>query len=236
MHDGIHIVLCNTKHSTNIGFTCRAMKTMGLTKLRLVAPAQALDPMAVASTAVHAFDVFEGAEHFDSVADAVADIDMVVATTRRTGKRRTPLVLTARELPTFLETRSPASTAILFGNEEHGLTTEQVQEASAIVSIPTSPAFPSLNLSHSVQVLSYELFSLIDGRPRSRGASRESRRNSAREFVDAMAERGMFVQGDPDEYGRFLSDMLERAAVTDGELKRLSALFRKLLHHKSNAD
>ena len=120
----------------------------------------------------------------------------------------------------------------MFGNEEHGLSTEQVQKASGIVSIPSSPDFPSLNLSHSVQIISYELFGLVDDRPRARKASKKSREDVAKDLVSDMDARGMFVQNDPDEYRRFVSDILERAAVTDGELERLRALFRKLIHHR----
>jgi tRNA (cytidine32/uridine32-2'-O)-methyltransferase len=156
MLDSIAIVLVGTQHPGNIGSTARAMKTMGLNDLRLVAPEKYPDIQANAMAA-GADDVLENAKVYERLEDAIADCRLVLGCTAR--RRGVPLP----EYPPrdaaalLLEGARSAPVALLFGRERTGLTNEELQRCQAAVHVPANPEYSSLNLAQAVQVLSYEL-------------------------------------------------------------------------------
>jgi tRNA (cytidine32/uridine32-2'-O)-methyltransferase len=156
MLDAIAIVLVRPQHPGNIGSAARAMKTMGLSDLRLVQPDRYPDLQANA-LAAGADDVLERAQVFDRLEDAIADCRMVMGSTAR--RRGVPLPEHApREAAhVVLESARNGRVALLFGCERACLTNEELQHCHAAVRIPANPEYSSLNLSQAVQVLCYEL-------------------------------------------------------------------------------
>lgn len=156
MLDAIAIVLVGTQHPGNIGSTARAMKTMGLSDLRLVQPELFPDIQANAMAA-GADDVLERARVFDRLEDAIADCRLVLGCTAR--RRGVPLPEYGPRDAASLLLQSAASgpVALMFGRERTGLTNEELQRCQAAVHIPANPEYSSLNLAQAVQVLSYEL-------------------------------------------------------------------------------
>ncbi|MBF0310958.1 MAG: RNA methyltransferase [Magnetococcales bacterium] len=156
------VILDRPTQPGNIGAVARAMKNMGLSRLRLVAPAQFPHPEAVAF-ASGAQDLLAGAEVFESVTQAIADIHWLVATsTRNRGQRQR--IVTPRELAGLMLDR-PAGQRIgwLFGTERTGLETRDLERADLICHIPTAAAYTSLNLAQAVLLLAYE-WMLAEGR------------------------------------------------------------------------
>jgi tRNA/rRNA methyltransferase len=151
----IRIVLCRPSHPGNIGAAARAMKTMGLADLRLVAPERY--PAAEADwMATNAIDVLRAATMHASLADSIRDCVAAFAMSAR-----------PREWsPQVLDVRSAAARAVelegdvafVFGNETAGLTNEEMFACQFLVHIPASLEFSSLNLAQAVQVVAYELF------------------------------------------------------------------------------
>lgn len=156
MLDNIRIVLINTSHPGNIGSAARAMKTMGLSQLYLVAPLQYPHDKAkeMASGAV---DILEQATVVDTLDEALADCTLVVGTSARMRAIPWPL-FTPREMAEKVK-QEPASsqTAILFGREQTGLTNEELQRCNFHIHIPANPSYSSLNIAAAVQVIAYEL-------------------------------------------------------------------------------
>ena len=157
--DNIDIVLVHTSHSGNIGGAARAMKNMGLTRLTLVAPLEYPAPEAT-WRAASAVDVMENARVVETLEEAIADCQFVVGTSAR--ERRIPWpVLDPREsadkVLDQLEQVADAQIALVFGREDSGLTTDELQRCQYHVHIPSMPDFSSLNLAAAVQVLAYEL-------------------------------------------------------------------------------
>jgi tRNA (cytidine32/uridine32-2'-O)-methyltransferase len=156
MLDRIRIVLVNTSHPGNIGSAARAMKTMGLSDLYLVAPAQFPHPKA-REMAVDAADVLENAVVVNTLSEAIADCTLVIGTSARMRTIPWPL-LTPREMAHKIKQEAPTSeTAILFGQEQSGLTNEELQRCHLHMQIPANPHYSSLNLAAAVQVVAYEL-------------------------------------------------------------------------------
>jgi tRNA/rRNA methyltransferase len=154
--DRIRVVLSRTSHPGNIGAAARAMKTMGLRDLWLVAPEAFPDEVATAR-ASGAADVLESARVVDTLQEALADTVFSAALTARRRELSLPR-MQARDAAREIVARSgDGIVALVFGNETSGMTNEEVGLCSLPVTIPTDPDFSSLNLGAAVQVLSYEL-------------------------------------------------------------------------------
>jgi len=154
---GIRIVLVAPSHPGNIGAAARAMKNMALSELVLVQPKQFPHPEATAR-ASGADDVLTAARVVESLAEALAGCGYVAATTAR-DRDQYFRVVDLRDAALHLVAaarRSPA--AVVFGAERTGLTNEELESAHALIRIPASAAYPSLNLAMAVQVVAYELF------------------------------------------------------------------------------
>ena len=152
----VRIVLVGTTHPGNIGAVARAMKNMGLSELRLVRPRYFPHEDATAR-ASGAEDVLQAAQVADSLGAAVADCHFVVGASARPRTIGWPTLM-PRECAARLTRESRSGhVAAVFGPEKAGLTNEDLDLCHALVTIPTSPDFSSLNLAMAVQVLTYEL-------------------------------------------------------------------------------
>ncbi|MBL0351881.1 MAG: RNA methyltransferase [Candidatus Dechloromonas phosphoritropha] len=152
----IRVVLCRPSHPGNIGAAARAMKTMGLTDLRLVEPRKFPDPEADAR-ATGAVDVLESAKISESLPEALAGAVFVVALSARRRDLGPPSGQPREMVARLLAHAGQGQVALVFGNETVGLTNVEIQQCHAAVSIPANPEFSSLNLGAAVQVLSYEI-------------------------------------------------------------------------------
>lgn len=153
----IRIVLVGTQHPGNIGSAARAMKTMGLHRLVLVAP-ERFPHREAEALAAGALDLLEAAQRFDTLAEAVADCGLVIGCTARV--RRIALDEAGpRGTATRIgdEARRGNEVALVFGRERTGLENAELQLCHAAVTIPANPGYSSLNLAAAVQVLAYEL-------------------------------------------------------------------------------
>jgi tRNA/rRNA methyltransferase len=155
----IRIVLCRPSHPGNIGSAARAMKTMGLTDLRLVAP-ERYPAKEATWMATNAGDVLEKAVVHDSLLDAIKDCTATFALSAR-GREWSPQVLDVRSAA-GQATRIEGTVAFVFGNEMAGLTNEEMFACQYLVHIPASKEFSSLNLAQAVQVVAYELHMAVD--------------------------------------------------------------------------
>ena len=231
----IEIILCDTQDGANIGSVCRAMKTMGLSHLTLVTD-RIYDEDRVKTLALHAFDLYENRKEFQDLGDAVADSVLSVAATRRVGKGRKTSRVSPEELAERIaNTPSPeGKVSIVFGCESNGLSDEQVRQCSMIVTIPTSDAFPSLNLSQAVQIIAYTLFRRLNeyapADPAESGnvVSTERIAKATETCKSALEELGYFKNDEERAFTtEFLCSVLARAALTEGEVKRVEKIFTK---------
>jgi tRNA/rRNA methyltransferase len=150
----VRIVLSRTTHPGNIGAAARAMKTMGLARLYLVAPKIFPDPQA-AAMAAGADDVLASARICATLEEALAD---TVFATAMTARRRELAAEPLWVREAMAETAAVAGeVAIVFGNETAGLTNEELALCPRWAMIPCNPAWTSLNLAAAVQVACYEL-------------------------------------------------------------------------------
>ncbi len=152
----IRFVLVATSHPGNIGATARAMKTMGLTELVLVAP-RIFPSEEATAMAAGADDVLASARVVATLAEAIADCRTVYGLTPK--RRAVPLPeYTPRDVaPRARAEAANGDVAFVFGTERIGLTNADVERCHATINIPADPTFDSLNLAQAVQVMAYEL-------------------------------------------------------------------------------
>lgn len=161
----IRVVLVGTQHPGNIGSAARAMKTMGLSRLHLVAPERY--PHAEAGAlAAGAGDVLEAARVHATLAEAVADCGLVLGCTARSRRIALDELAPAAAASRAVDAASGGhAVAIVFGRERTGLDNDELQLCHAAVHIPADPEYSSLNLAAAVQVLAYELrLAMLGGR------------------------------------------------------------------------
>ncbi|WBG90473.1 tRNA/rRNA methyltransferase [Pantoea piersonii] len=154
------LILVSPARAENIGAAARAMKTMGFSELRIVASDAWQDP-AARRVAHGAGDILDNLRTFDSLNDALADIDFSVATTARSRAKfryyATPQQVEAQ----LLEKRQWVnSMALVFGREDSGLTNEELDQVDLLTGIPMAQDYPSLNLGQAVMVYCYQLSAL----------------------------------------------------------------------------
>ena len=152
----LRIILVGTQHPGNIGSAARAMKTMGLSRLVLVAPEKAPDRDTHAMAA-GADDLVEAAPVFATLAEAVADCRWVLGCTARSRRIQLEPLHPREAARRAVVATASGPVALVFGRERTGLDNDELQLCHAAVHIPSDPAFSSLNLAAAVQVVSYEV-------------------------------------------------------------------------------
>ena len=227
--ENVRIVLVRPRDPRNVGAACRAMKCMGISSLAIV-PEGILDPEQARVLAHNATEVLDGALVYADLADAVKDAVLVAGTTRRRGKNRKYFTLFPEQLGQRIAATQGGTVAVVFGNEETGLTDDELALCHLAVTIPTSPQLPSLNLSHAVQVVCYEIF-------RARSAGRltpfspigvEALDELVSVITRSLKSIGFFTLVGPRQMGIFFHDILGRAGLSVNEARRLEVTFRKI--------
>ena len=152
----IRIVLVETKHPGNTGATARAMKTMGLSDLVLVRPAQ-FPAVEATARATGAADILAQATVYPDLTEALSDCVFVLGASARVRGVAPDITSPPAAMTRLLQESREYPCALVFGREDRGLTNDELQLCHAQVCIPASPEFSSLNLAAAVQVLCYEL-------------------------------------------------------------------------------
>ena len=154
----IRIVMVNTTLPANIGSALRAMKTMGLSELVLVAPKTYPHPD-IDALAAGATDLIEKIKIVESLEEAIADCHLVFGTSARSRTIPWPLldVRPAAEKSVHAVIEKQQRVAIIFGREDRGLTNEELALANYHVTIPVNPDYGVLNVAQAIQIVCYEM-------------------------------------------------------------------------------
>jgi len=176
----------------------------------------------IGARAVHAADIWENAEIFNSLEEAIRDRTLVIGTTRRRGRRRKRITMTPSETAEFLKNH-PGNAALVFGNERTGLEDDELNLCSLASHIPANDEFPSLNLSHAVMVYAYELFRTLTETEDStvKGQwiplDQETINFLVKKLTDRLKDLGFYKQPGREEQERFYRDLFSRAGLTERE-------------------
>jgi tRNA/rRNA methyltransferase len=235
------IILSHPQLGENIGAAARAMANFGLTDLRLVAPRAGWPNAKAVAMAAGAAQLVEAGRVFATVAEALGDLNFILATTaRERGIARE--MLTPAEAARRLRSTSARGekTGILFGNERAGLDNDEISLCDAVITIPTAD-FASINLAQAVLIASYEWFRAGDETPPTRFERGPLQRKPTRaELVQTFEhlEHELLASGflyPPDKVGamrRAIRATIHRARLTYQETQTLRGMIVALTKGK----
>ncbi len=158
--ENLSIILNKPKHSGNIGSVARCAKNMGIQNVIVVSPLNT-DREKIEQLATHfAMDIVEKIKYFDSLAEALSTFQYVVGTTGRSGDTslKRSMVYPAIMAEKVADVSQKNEVALVFGPEDRGLTNDELKYCDMLVKIPTSDDLKSINLSHAVMIICYEIF------------------------------------------------------------------------------
>ena len=232
--NNIVIILSHPDESRNIGSACRAMANNGIKQLRIIGKKEDYDNERVRILAIHAADIWENAQFFDSITDAAKDCVIAAGTTRRRGKKRKGKLLLPEEF-TEIAAKTTGSgkeggkVAVIFGNERTGLTDEEVLECNLGVTIPSCEDFPSLNLSHAVQIMCYHLFrNQSKTSPGYTPLTLDRLEKTIQTIADNLQKVGFFKITGRTDMEVFWRSVLSRAALSESEAAYIEKTFTKM--------
>jgi TrmH family RNA methyltransferase len=240
------VVLHETQDIVNIAGTVRAMLNMGFWRLRLVRPAL-YDAYRIAGIAHGSEAMLEQIEFFDDLPSALADVGYAVGTTAR---GRTPAFVwqhprsAAPELIQLAQ-QGARPIALVFGREDKGLTSEELDRCDRVLTVPTSPKRSSLNLAQAVLLVCYELWLAGPGGEQQLPKPRKHAPPATPAELDVLfvdIERGLaaidfFKKRDPAAIMRTMRAVLRRAHISTREAKLIRAVFieaRKVVDRLTN--
>lgn len=235
----VTVVLCEPQDVVNIAAVVRAMKNMGLGRLRLVAPAD-FDTWRIEGIAHRTTDIVGATEIYDTLEEALADATFVLGTSARGRTAGQNYVRPREAAPALVERTGAGMVAVVFGREDRGLTNEQLDLCHQVAIVPTDPDYSSLNLAQAALVLMYEVFLAAGGAeqalPTGRRATRPATRGELEEMYDALRdglERIRFFKGTrrPEAVIRTLRKILARAELDRRESRLLAAIGFEIGHY-----
>ena len=165
LEGGPAIILVEPQLAENIGMCARAMANFGLSDLRLVAPRDGWPKKGARSAASGAAYILDDARLFATLEEAIADLNLVYATTARDRHQLKPVLTPEAAMPDVVRRlRDGERVGLLFGRERNGLTNDEVSLADAALTFRVNPAYASLNLAQAVLLVGHEWFRLRHAR------------------------------------------------------------------------
>lgn len=227
----IVVVLYQPQDLVNVAHVVRGMKNFGLKDLRLVEPRE-YDAYRVEGIAHQSGDILARVRTFASLGEAIADCVHVVGLTARgrTAKRNVQRPREAAAEIVALADDGPA--ALLFGREDKGLSNEALDRCHRVVTIPSEPSYPSLNLAHAAIIMLYELALARGAETRPFKAPRRPAAPAAAEEIErlfgdvarALAAVDFFKTRNAEGIMRTMRELVHRTPLDLREVKLLRAM------------
>lgn len=224
----ISFILVQPAVPENVGFSLRAMKTMGFSNLRIVGEMDIRED-GLRKTAYGSHDLLNRVQYFQSFRQSISDMDLVVGTTSKNRTSRKDVIDPSGLLSHLqLKQNSVHKVAIAFGSEENGLSNEDINQCHIVSTIPLQVDYPSLNLAQAVMIFAYELSRIT------RIERNEVQKTNS--LYKAMIEQGDEIfdwleMGENPVLLRRLKDRLSLAGDTD--INMILAILKKLRRKKS---
>jgi tRNA/rRNA methyltransferase len=228
------VVLVRPKVAANIGAVARVMRNFGLDHLALVAPVADPSDREARRLSTHGEFILDAARIARDLGDAVSDCFCVAATSARTGNLiRSRFGTSAEVMPHLLRGLDAGPVAIVFGPEPGGLTDLEIARCHYLISVPTNPAYPALNLAQAVAICLYELRrTWLDNNEPTKIAEPPANFADQERMFDqlriALEEIHFLYGANADSLMCALRRLIGRAGPTDVEVKLLLGLARQI--------
>ena len=224
----LRVILVEPNFEESIGFVARAMKNFGFSNLHVVNPRTILGPNG-RMRGGHAQDVLDSIVEHSSLGDALEGIDLSVGTTAQRSYVSSNLVrkpMTPKELGSVVKSQS-GTVGVVFGREGTGLTNAEMDYCDATLTIPASPEYQTLNLSHAAAIVLYELHLTSGGSATDELASEQVKRTILRFMSESAAQSGM-EEHDRRLLARAFRNILGRSGLRHREGSLLAEALRRV--------
>jgi tRNA/rRNA methyltransferase len=226
-------ILVNTSHAGNVGAAARALKVMGFDDLVLVAPRwpDVLQRQETIDRASGATDVLDKARIVPALEDALDGITYLCATAMTPRDFGPPTASPRDHLPPLAKAQH--SVGFVFGSERYGLANEDVYRCHVALSIPTNPAYGSLNLASAIQVVAYEWRTAlggfaVEGAPPPPSADAKSVQGMLDHWEQALVDIGFLDPAAPKKLMPRLNQLFNRAQPTPEEIHILRGVAKAM--------
>ena len=232
---GPAIILIDPQLGENIGMVARAMLNCGLTDLRLVRPRDGWPSEKAAKASSGADLVIEKARLFNNTSEAIGNLSLVFAATKRE-RDMTKNAVTLEKAAKEITDVGGIGCGVLFGGEANGLTNDDVSLANSVLTISLNPGFSSLNLSQAVLLIAYEIFKIKSGTASTQLAIQTNCKANKKEMLglfnhleNALDDSGFFhVREKRPIVVRNLRNLIQRADPTEQEVRTLRGVISSL--------
>ncbi len=228
--ENISIVLVETHEPGNLGSAARAMKNMGLKRLKLVNPCQ-WSHSECRRLAVGAFDLVEQAPIYSSLEEALDSSSVVVGTTSARGRHQRVRLYTPREIiPIIWDYALSQEVSFVFGPERRGLSEEKLALCQYLVSIPAAAEFPTLNLAQALLILAYEMsiFQRMEPQHRPQLAPESARKRMFDHMEQVLIQIGFLSRSNPGHIMRSIRRFLSRAELTERDIQIVRGIMSQM--------
>ena len=234
----VHFILFKPQLAENIGACARALKNFNFFKLKLVSPKISFPNEKVLATSVGAKDIIKSSKIFKNLEDAIKDVDCLIATSSRIRKKNYKYL----SLSELKKIDFKKKIAIVFGPEASGLTNNELSYANYLIKLPTNNNFQSLNLSHCVILLCYEIFKILNkknNRYKSRYKSKLINKKDLNKFVNFLIsslDQIGFLQPDHKRKSMIqnLRTIFHKMNLSNKEMRLLLGIFSSLKDKKGS--
>ena len=231
--ENICVVLVEPQGERNIGSVCRAMLNFGLNDLRLVNPQTDHLVHEARQMAVKATTVLEAAKIYSGLAEALADCTLSLGTTRRFGRYREDMLHPDEAARLLLPVTDVDRVALVFGREDKGLHTAELDLCQRFITIPTSDKLPSMNLAQAVALCLYEINKTkgdlnFPGHGRKHLAVNKNLEQMFLHIQDTLLRVGYLNPQNPDHIMRALRRILGRSGLNEREVRIMRGLFSQI--------
>ena len=239
MKNRFGFILVKTQLGENIGACARSMKNFGFSKLHIVNPKINFPNHKTKATSVGAYDIINKAKVFNNVEKAIESFNLVIALSARRrdiNKRHISL----QNFQNIIKRRQNLNIGLMFGPEASGLSNQDLSLSNYIMQIPTSSKFKSLNLSHSLTIICYEIFKLMnDNKTKNNNlnlkiSSKVKITNIVRHLV-SLLEKKDFFNPKEKKYSMLLNinNLIYKLQPNDKELRILASIISSLSKNKN---
>ena len=234
MKNKFGFILIKPQLGENIGACARSMKNFGFTNLSIVSPKINFPNHKAKSTSVGAFDIINRAKVFNKTNEAISNFDIIVSlSARRRNVNKKNISLS--DFVKLLKKSKNSNFGLMFGPEASGLSNEDLSYSNYVLQIPTSPKFKSLNLSHSLTVICYEIFKVFNDKLFEKNStnikiSSKSKINSLIKHLLKLLDEKEFFLPKEKKHSMLLNinNLIYRLEPNDKELRILASIFSTL--------
>jgi tRNA/rRNA methyltransferase len=240
MKNKFGFILVKPQLGENIGACARSMKNFGFSKLYIVSPKISFPNHKAKATSVGAFDIINKAKVFNETKEAINSFDIVISlSARRRDINKKHISL--NEFINIITGKNNSNFGLMFGPEASGLSNEDLSYSNYVLQIPTSSKFKSLNLSHSVTVVCYEIFKALNlksykkNRTNLKVSSKLKINVFIKHLFKLLEEKDFFVPNEKKQSMILnINNLIYRLEPNDKELRILASIISSLNKKKLN--